>query len=240
MIRAFVLLIATLAAIALAAPAPRLAPSHDSFGKAPTKKHTHSFKSFANGHRGHVRNPVTELTRIAHKFHWSISLPLGGSIVLDWPNGESDSYGSPGEVTGSSSDSGYGSSADGYESSTGSGDAGSDSGSDAGSYTIQTSMATQPTATNSPPAYPSEDPTDAESTNLNAFSSDLTFTTSVRVSFSATAAATASTSASAGGGGGDNGEVNAHPEENESEYLSPVSIGGQKLNLNFDTGSADL
>ncbi|KAI6853663.1 hypothetical protein KC334_g22652, partial [Hortaea werneckii] len=36
------------------------------------------------------------------------------------------------------------------------------------------------------------------------------------------------------------GEVAAHPEENESEYLSPVTIGGQELNLDFDTGSADL
>jgi hypothetical protein len=38
----------------------------------------------------------------------------------------------------------------------------------------------------------------------------------------------------------ENGEVSATPEENESEYLSPVSINGQTLNLDFDTGSADL
>lgn len=40
--------------------------------------------------------------------------------------------------------------------------------------------------------------------------------------------------------GSEDGEVTATPEENESEYLSPVTVGGQKLNLNFDTGSADL
>lgn len=40
--------------------------------------------------------------------------------------------------------------------------------------------------------------------------------------------------------GTEDGEVSANPEENEIEYLSPVSIGGQTLNLNFDTGSADL
>jgi hypothetical protein len=40
--------------------------------------------------------------------------------------------------------------------------------------------------------------------------------------------------------GNEDGEVTATPEENESEYLSPVTVGGQELNLNFDTGSADL
>ena len=36
------------------------------------------------------------------------------------------------------------------------------------------------------------------------------------------------------------GTVSANPEEYDSEYLSPVTIGGQTLNLDFDTGSADL
>lgn len=36
------------------------------------------------------------------------------------------------------------------------------------------------------------------------------------------------------------GTVAAIPEEYDSEYLSPVNIGGQVLNLDFDTGSADL
>ncbi|KAI9750506.1 MAG: hypothetical protein M4579_006442 [Chaenotheca gracillima] len=39
---------------------------------------------------------------------------------------------------------------------------------------------------------------------------------------------------------GDNGDVAATPEENDAEYLAPVTIGGQKLNLDFDTGSSDL
>lgn len=30
------------------------------------------------------------------------------------------------------------------------------------------------------------------------------------------------------------------PESNDVEYLTPVSIGGTTLNLDFDTGSADL
>lgn len=36
------------------------------------------------------------------------------------------------------------------------------------------------------------------------------------------------------------GTVEAIPEENDTEYLSPVDIGGQKVNLDFDTGSSDL
>lgn len=30
------------------------------------------------------------------------------------------------------------------------------------------------------------------------------------------------------------------PEENDLEYLTPVNVGGTTLNLDFDTGSADL
>lgn len=40
--------------------------------------------------------------------------------------------------------------------------------------------------------------------------------------------------------GNEDGEVLATPEANEIEYLSPVTIGGQSFNLNFDTGSSDL
>lgn len=36
------------------------------------------------------------------------------------------------------------------------------------------------------------------------------------------------------------GTVAANPEQYDSEYLCPVNIGGQVLNLDFDTGSSDL
>ena len=35
-------------------------------------------------------------------------------------------------------------------------------------------------------------------------------------------------------------EVTSTPESNDSEYLTPVTVGGQQLTLDFDTGSADL
>lgn len=38
----------------------------------------------------------------------------------------------------------------------------------------------------------------------------------------------------------ENGEVAANPEDNEALFLSPVKIGGQTLNLDFDSGSSDL
>lgn len=36
------------------------------------------------------------------------------------------------------------------------------------------------------------------------------------------------------------GTVTATPQQYDSEYLCPVTIGGQTVNLDFDTGSSDL
>lgn len=36
------------------------------------------------------------------------------------------------------------------------------------------------------------------------------------------------------------GSVNADPQQYHAEYLSPVTIGGQELQLDFDSGSSDL
>ena len=38
----------------------------------------------------------------------------------------------------------------------------------------------------------------------------------------------------------DDGSITANPEQYDSEYLAAVVIGGQTLNLDFDTGSSDL
>jgi hypothetical protein len=46
--------------------------------------------------------------------------------------------------------------------------------------------------------------------------------------------------AAAATGGNTTGTVAANPEENAALFLSPVDIGGQTLNLDFDSGSSDL
>lgn len=48
--------------------------------------------------------------------------------------------------------------------------------------------------------------------------------------------ATADTSAA----GNKTGTVAANPEQNAALFLSPVDVGGQTLNLDFDSGSSDL
>ena len=40
--------------------------------------------------------------------------------------------------------------------------------------------------------------------------------------------------------GTNDGTVAANPEQYDQAYLEPVSVGGQTLNLDFDTGSSDL
>lgn len=47
-------------------------------------------------------------------------------------------------------------------------------------------------------------------------------------------------SAAAAAAGSDDGTVPADPEQYDQAYLEAVTIGGQTLNLDFDTGSSDL
>lgn len=46
--------------------------------------------------------------------------------------------------------------------------------------------------------------------------------------------------AASSGAGTDNGQVSASASQNDAEFLSPVTIGGQTLVMNFDTGSSDM
>ena len=41
-------------------------------------------------------------------------------------------------------------------------------------------------------------------------------------------------------GSGETGDTTATPEQNDSEFLAPINIGGQTLMMDFDTGSSDL
>jgi hypothetical protein len=43
-----------------------------------------------------------------------------------------------------------------------------------------------------------------------------------------------------GGSGTDNGQVSATSSQNDAEFLSPVTVGGQTLVMDFDTGSSDM
>jgi hypothetical protein len=46
--------------------------------------------------------------------------------------------------------------------------------------------------------------------------------------------------AGSSGTGSENGEVSASPTQNDAEFLSPVSVGGQTIVMDFDTGSSDM
>ena len=46
--------------------------------------------------------------------------------------------------------------------------------------------------------------------------------------------------ASTGAAGAQAGTVAATPEANDVEFLAPITVGGQTMNMDFDTGSSDL
>lgn len=239
MLRTLLLLVATLAAVSLAAPASKRDPNGWSFSFGFGSDAKHSFKASSGGHRRHgQRDPRAEITRVYNKFHWSVTLPWSGTtLAFDFPDASDQGYGSS-DGSDSSSDGSYGGSYGSPEESP----SGSDSSpigapdttavssfstvyqtSDAAAATSPDSYATESYA----PAEPSSSPVDA--TSIPSYATP--------TSAAASPTATASTGSD---GEKDTGEVTATPEENESEYLSPVVIGGQKFNLNFDTGSADL
>lgn len=98
---------------------------------------------------------------------------------------------------------------------------------------------TTSTVTLEPPVPFSTTSPAAPSTSAYSTSSP-TFTPAAPAPYGNGTKTSSSASPTGTGAGSENGVVAANPEENEKEYLSPVTIGGQKLNLNFDTGSADL
>ena len=53
-------------------------------------------------------------------------------------------------------------------------------------------------------------------------------------------AATNGTASTAAAGSNKTGSVAANPGPNAALFLSPVDVGGQTLNLDFDSGSSDL
>lgn len=63
---------------------------------------------------------------------------------------------------------------------------------------------------------------------------DITFLPNANV------AASSNAETAAAGTGSEEGEVSASPTQNDAEFLSPVSVGGQTLVMDFDTGSSDM
>jgi hypothetical protein len=62
----------------------------------------------------------------------------------------------------------------------------------------------------------------------------------VKEDFVALSRATNATAEATAAGANQTGKVAANPEENAALFLSPVDVGGQTLNLDFDSGSSDL
>ena len=49
----------------------------------------------------------------------------------------------------------------------------------------------------------------------------------------------AATAAALNSTGNEDGETTASPTQNDAQFLSPVTVGGQQLIMNFDSGSSD-
>lgn len=62
----------------------------------------------------------------------------------------------------------------------------------------------------------------------------------VKEDFAGLSKAAMNATAAAATGGNQTGTVAANPEHNAALFLSPVDVGGQILNLDFDSGSSDL
>ncbi|PNS18363.1 Vacuolar protease A [Sphaceloma murrayae] len=108
-----------------------------------------------------------------------------------------------------------------------------------------------------PSAVPSSDPSSSASSNaafptrtrlpthrptsiVPSASSTLPPASSTVPSANSTVPSASSAAPPSGTGSGEKGEATTSPESNGAFYLTPVQVGGQTLNLNLDTGSADL
>ncbi|KAF4549092.1 Aspergillopepsin-1-like protein 1 [Elsinoe fawcettii] len=112
----------------------------------------------------------------------------------------------------------------------GSGSTGSGSGSSGSGSGVDQPAPAEPSAT---PVPDTGSGSSSGSNNGNAASPTPTAST-------APSAAPSAAPPAAGSGTGETGEATTNPYSNGAFYLTPVSVGGQTLNLNLDTGSADL
>lgn len=160
------------------------------------------------------------------------SNPFGWLDPLFGGSSSGSSGQSSGSSSGSSSSSGSGQSS-GSSSSSGSGQSQGSGQSSGSSGSGSGSGSSGPSASSAQPfgANPSSQPTTTSATSQPVETSS--------VPQSSQSPSTGS-SGSGSSGSGETAEVDAVPESGDSAYLEAVSIGGQTLNLDFDTGSADL
>lgn len=231
------LLVAILATVALAAPTAKQVPSN------PLPKRSFTVPRIRK--IGYIRKPAEAMARAYRKYGWSMTTPDGSPWAAD--------FNAPTTV-GLSADASLSSSVAGNDRHTasqtqpftdfktwlyatfswGSPDpaASSDAPSDA---------ALSAAASSAAPTYGTSYASAATSSAASGAASPSTVASS-----SAAAAATGASSSShavpapAAKTDDETGEVTATPADNGAEYLSPVTVGGQNLNLNFDTGSSDL
>lgn len=236
------LLVAILATVALAAPTAKQASTHS------LKKRSFTIPRIRK--TGYIRKPSEAMGRAYRKFGWSMTTPDGSPWVAvsktpTTMNLHADTL-APSNTT--SSDQSIATN-DRHLSDL-----------RAWLYATFSWGYDSPAATSSAGAAPSVEATYAAASSTTV--SDAAYSSiaysSAAASYTATSSAAAATTATAtpspenaatapdyaapapAADGDESGEVVATPADNGAEYLSPVTIGGQKLNLNFDTGSSDL
>lgn len=234
------LLVAILATVALAAPTAKQASTNT------LKKRSFTIPRIRK--TGYIRKPSEAMGRAYRKFGWSMTTPDGSPWVAV-------------SKTPTTMNLHADTSAQSDTTSSDQSDATNDRHlSDLRTWLYATfSWGYEPPAASSTDAAPSVEATYAAASSAAvsyAAYSPVAYSSaaaSYMVTSSAAAAATATPSpanaapapdyaapAPAADGNDETGEVVATPADNGAEYLSPVTIGGQKLNLNFDTGSSDL
>ncbi|TKX19808.1 eukaryotic aspartyl protease-like protein 3 [Elsinoe australis] len=228
---------ASVASVALAAPAP--APETNTL-----QKRSFKVERFRNANA--TRDPKVAMRKAFEKHGMHLIIMNPDESVGSFSSSSEDSTGLGDESSGSTFPS-FGSGATGTSSGRGSAfrswlssllgsatpvpEAGSGS-SGSGSGVDQPAPA---------PAEPSAAPS-ADSGSSGSGNAARPTPTRAPTQQSSAAAPSASTPAAApsGTGTGEVGEATTSPESNGACYLTPVQIGGQTLNMNLDTGSADL
>ncbi|KAH0406192.1 acid protease, partial [Aureobasidium melanogenum] len=241
------LLVAILATVALAAPTAKQ-----------TSSNTLSKRSFIVPRirkTGYIRKPAEAMARAYRKYGWSMTTPDGSPWAADFNAGTN--VGLDADASSLSSVAGndrhtasqarpftdfkawlYATFSWGFSTPG----ASSTPAPSAAAPSVAASSAVASYATSYAAAATSEAAYYTAASSWAASSSIVASSSSSSSAAAATAASSPSYAAPAPAANADDetGEVAATPADNGAEYLSPVTIGGQKLNLNFDTGSSDL